>query len=322
MKALKTKEEWALEQLKLESADPAEILRFIQKEDFVLDENCFEAVSVLFQLDSDNESSRFSELNDLRKEINDFSDAYFDYSLDEREDCYSLLVEKSQKFPEVKPRIHELQKGLLIDPSQISGKNRAADFILKTYLLPMNKKQEKINELNKMTVVDKRSFKNDLKKLKTRAPNIYQLMPYLSKKRAKAKSKRSTTGPAVSPYKSSTQSEGSNVSGWVIAMVAFVAIKLFIFLGSGSGGSSYPPPPPPTDTEINKQLQQFLNSDQGNNFNNQLEDILNGNKTPKKPTMPGAPPKPNFPTIPSPTPKLPQAPSVPSPQPSFPGAGF
>jgi hypothetical protein len=316
MKALKTKEEWALEQLKLESADPAEILRFIQKEDFVLNENCFEAVSVLFQLDPDNESSRFSALNDLRTEINEFSDAYFDYSLDEREDIYSLLIERCKDFPEVKPRLHELQKGLLIDSSQISG-NKAADFILKTFLLPMNKKQEKINELNKMTVVEKRSFKYDLKKLKTRAPNICQLMPYLSKKRATQKSKRKNTGPAVSPYKSSTQPEQSNVSGWVIAIVAFVAIKFFILLGSSSGGSSNPPPT--MDAEKMKEIQKILKNGQRDNFNNEREKILNDKQFPKQPTIPG----PTFPTIPSPSgPKLPQTPSIPSPQPSFPGPGF
>lgn len=305
-KTLQCEVDWAHKTLDTEVSELKDILKYLQKEDFSLENEAYEAVCIINDLKCNQDSLRYTILRELRQNVENFASEFFILSVDEREHTLNNLWEQSKSYPELIPRLMELRGGLKVEPWKAES-NLAKDIILDLFILPNNKRDRKFIQIQKYTPGRKNKILKDYKNLNAIHPDIAQLIPYFSEKITE---KKAPVNKSFSrPVNEKNQNESS--FSWAAGLLIFFAVKLLIIIGANSSSSSSQP----SNTYQNNGPYY---QDYRNIKNDNIEENIRRYRQVRPQNSPANPPRPGYrpPSQPGYTP--PSQPGFPSNSPSFP----
>lgn len=312
VKTLQDELDWAQKTLDIETSELPDILRNLQKEDFALENDAYEAVCLLKGINLKQEDRRYSVSRDLRQKVEDFASGFFTIEVDERKKYFDELWEKSKVYPEITPRLMELKKGLTVEPWKAKG-NLANDLIVDLFKRPINKRSKKFFEILRFTPGQKKKILKDYNNLKTLHPDIAQLVPYFSTivVQVKVPNKK-----AFAPVGHQNKQEEPASFNWAVVLLVIFGFKMLFLFGSSSNNSYEP-----VDTHQNYNNSGKINYQDFNNLNNKndLEEILRKYRQNKPESNPANPPRPGYTPPSQPGYSPPSQPSFPSGAPSLPG---
>ena len=157
--------DWAKEQLDLEAAQESDIslLKYIEGEDFLLNDLETEALSILAGEEIETFNSQYHESisQKIHQDIAEFRSVMFSQPIQARREKIKELESLSTNYLSCKAVLAELRLGLFLDINEVPDENRAKKIVVEYFTSVPQKRSEVFDDLSLKSEEEKKDIYKD-----------------------------------------------------------------------------------------------------------------------------------------------------------------
>jgi len=247
--------EWATEQLDLEKAfdKDSALLKFVEDENFLLNDHEAEALGILSENHTDGLNSHYHEFvtKKIHKEISLFRESFFSMSIQERRDKLKDLETISGNSISCKSMLFELRIGAFIDISSVPEENKAKDFVTRFFTSSPQNRSMVLDEVANKTELEKKELHEAYLELGKIDEDILRLCPQLE---------YILNPPVVEEVTSKKKTRKRPKTLWLLLIIAYLLYKI-ISLGverSQAEETDVPEPKEKPEKVVEPEKDKFL----------------------------------------------------------------